>query len=942
MHAPPVSHGPAIPAPPSRRRAAFATAAILGIALGGLSGACGDTPSAPPAPPAGSGSAPGAPKTKSPRDPAVEKILASRPDLAKTKVVVLGMDGLDPDTVKRLAGEGRLPHFRRLLDHGAFGPLRTTQPILSPILWTTIATGKWATEHGILDFMRADPKDPSKRVPVTSDLRQVEAVWDIAGRYGKEVGLVGWLASHPAEHVNGFAVSERNEHLAYLFKEQIPPTNEGKAWPPDLAARVQRMRKPPTAFTAAHGREFMEVTDEEWAAACTVDEFQRDNRINNLRLILQAATNFRSIGRTLWEERKPALFCSYFEAVDATGHYFSCYESPPTWNPKEPSQLARMTQSDPAVVARAAEAMRTKGNDAAIQVLRQARVAPPKIEDILEGLQGADAERVRKWGKVIENMYAWHDGLLGEWMDAVDREQDAVLVLVSDHGFATGASRPPWDSNFSSRPGGASYHRQDGVLGLYGKGVRDGFEIEPYLPARRNRPAQGAIILDIAPTVLALLGLPKGEDMPGRVIAEAFTRTLATETVPSHEAGRALRLARERVAAATGSARRSNGLDPDEEKQQDKLLNDLLAVGYVGTSKDAPVRIARHLAVQFLQQGKLQDALDAFREALAAATGDERLGLLVQIHQTMMKLGKTEEAKAPLKEALQINPRFLPGLVALAQMHDRSGDAVAAVRLWEQARTVDAENPEFAVYLASSLRERAVTLQDIEEQHADLTRALDLLDEAEALVALARSRARTAAGLDPATGDEGSADDEEEAGLGPAGHNIRGMVLLDLGDHEGAREEFERAAKDNEHFIRPRNNLGVLHMRLAMVSFQRAQEAANGGATAEIVESHGAEMRRNADRAVKWFDDILLIDPEYHKAYCNRAEVRLTFPPVDHEAARNDLDEALRIDPNYRRAKAMRDRLAQVTGETPPPGPAPGGGAAPVAPPSPAPRRQGR
>jgi predicted AlkP superfamily phosphohydrolase/phosphomutase len=69
------------------------------------------------------------------------------------RVVLVGVDGADPGILERLIGEGRLPTFARLKAAGASGHLRSREPLLSPILWTTIATGRKAQDHGILDFV---------------------------------------------------------------------------------------------------------------------------------------------------------------------------------------------------------------------------------------------------------------------------------------------------------------------------------------------------------------------------------------------------------------------------------------------------------------------------------------------------------------------------------------------------------------------------------------------------------------------------------------------------------------------------------------------------------------------------------------------------------------------------------------------------------------------
>src|SRR5258706_16021431 len=69
------------------------------------------------------------------------------------RVLLIGIDGADLQIIDRLIAEGKLPTFQRLEREGAFGPLRSQEPLLSPIVWTTIATGRKPEDHGILDFV---------------------------------------------------------------------------------------------------------------------------------------------------------------------------------------------------------------------------------------------------------------------------------------------------------------------------------------------------------------------------------------------------------------------------------------------------------------------------------------------------------------------------------------------------------------------------------------------------------------------------------------------------------------------------------------------------------------------------------------------------------------------------------------------------------------------
>jgi predicted AlkP superfamily phosphohydrolase/phosphomutase len=74
------------------------------------------------------------------------------------RVVVLGLDGLDPTIVKALIDMGRAPNFKKLAERGSFLPLATTMPALSPVAWSSFITGLTPGGHGIADFIARDPK----------------------------------------------------------------------------------------------------------------------------------------------------------------------------------------------------------------------------------------------------------------------------------------------------------------------------------------------------------------------------------------------------------------------------------------------------------------------------------------------------------------------------------------------------------------------------------------------------------------------------------------------------------------------------------------------------------------------------------------------------------------------------------------------------------------
>ena len=74
------------------------------------------------------------------------------------RVVVVGLDGLDPGLTRRYMDEGLMPNFKKVMEKGSFGPLGTTCPSISPVAWSSFATGLTPARHGIFDFLDRDLK----------------------------------------------------------------------------------------------------------------------------------------------------------------------------------------------------------------------------------------------------------------------------------------------------------------------------------------------------------------------------------------------------------------------------------------------------------------------------------------------------------------------------------------------------------------------------------------------------------------------------------------------------------------------------------------------------------------------------------------------------------------------------------------------------------------
>ncbi len=843
----------------------------------------------------GKGTGAGGSADSSRLDPVVQAALVRNARLSGNRVIVLGLDGADPDLVKELVAAGRLPHFRRLMEEGAFGPLYSQLPMLSPLLWTTIATGKWPTEHGVLDFLVRDESDPKKRTTVQSRNRQVEALWDIAGRYGRKVALVGWLASHPAERVNGWAVSERTELLAYLFGEKALASDEGKTWPPELIDELRPLRRSPSEVAREELLPFVDVTEEQYRAATATEEFSDDRRVNNLRLIHCAADNFLRMGMHLWRSRAPDLLCIYFEDLDAVSHNFMAYREPVTWKPRDADEILKFFKGDPPPGAPPVDRAMV---EALVRKIRGEMPEEEKVQvpegqvrylgQIRELATGADPERVKRWGRAVDAAYVEADRILGEVMDAMDDR--TTLLVVSDHGFESGPAKPPFDSSFRSTSGGAQYHRVEGLLAAFGRGVRKGFAVPAFAPVK---PPVHARLLDIAPTALALMGFPKAKDMPGRVLGEIFDLDLATGEVDTYETGRSTRLAKERMQREERRRLDAGGNDPTEDAALEDAMSHLLAVGYVGTEEEGPVRALMHMAVSFLQQDRLEEAEEAFGEVLRTATGPQKLQALYQLGVIRRRSGDPAGAEKRFREALAAHPDFIPAMAGIAGLLEERGDREGTLAQWEGICALD-RNPLFRLRLADSLRQ-ASARSDPGERVKKLTRALEILE-----------------GLRAADGGGAAAG---EGAFEAIRRNYMGMVLVDGGRLESAAEAFRQSAEADGKYLRPRNNMAVVCMRQAAYDVARAAELADPAAR----EPHLRNAAAQREAALAWADGVLAIDPANPKARYNRAEVFAKIPPTDLPAAEKELLLALESARDYRRAKQLLEEVRSARRKMTPP-----------------------
>ena len=132
------------------------------------------------------------------------------------KVIVIGLDGFDPKLVEPLLDAGALPNLARLRAEGGYSRLGTTYPALTPVAWSTFATGTNPGGHGIFDFIRRDPRTylpdfsltryEQKRAylpPKAVNLRRGTPVWELLSQAGMPSTIVRCPCTYPPDNIYG-------------------------------------------------------------------------------------------------------------------------------------------------------------------------------------------------------------------------------------------------------------------------------------------------------------------------------------------------------------------------------------------------------------------------------------------------------------------------------------------------------------------------------------------------------------------------------------------------------------------------------------------------------------------------------------------------------------------------------------------------------------------
>jgi predicted AlkP superfamily phosphohydrolase/phosphomutase len=449
-------------------------------------------------------------------------------------VIVVGFDGLEPSLVRKWAGEGKLPNFKRLMYNGAFGELASVVPPSSAPAWTSAVTGVNPGKHGIYSFLvnaiptlssSTDKNAPGPPVFCTSANRGFQAVWDGLGRCGRRSILTDIPLTSPADSLNGIMISG------------FPHASEDRAadyWPPSTVKYLTDYVFDSFGIPVGRGHEQEFISDQEATSA------------KRLR-----------VGLSLFDEPGWDLFWIVFTFTDRYQHYFWKYmdRNHPMYDPVA-GQLyggaiesayvmadtylgefaGRMRDTDLLVVlsdhgfrpvyyvvnstnflvrslGQVPEIMCADYFEVKFRIVTSGPGAEEKHASLEKALTASLRELTdpTRGTRIVDSVYVKEQIYKGPYLsmapDVIGQEAAGYLFftlpMTPDLRLIDAGPNP--DEAFSG------FHKREGTLGLYGKYIRPGQTVN-------------ARIIDIAPIIYAYLGVPAPAEIDGRVPAQAFNQ----------------------------------------------------------------------------------------------------------------------------------------------------------------------------------------------------------------------------------------------------------------------------------------------------------------------------------------------------------------------------------------------------------------------------------
>lgn len=471
------------------------------------------------------------------------------------KVTVIGLDGASWPVLQKLLDKGQLPNIARLMSEGASGPLMSLPVSASPIVWTSIASGKQPEKHGVTEFI------------VDSTALRTKRIWEICEDNGMTVGMFGWLVTYPPKPVNGFLVpgwlatgpETHPEDLSYIKKLELIFKHKMKPAISDLLSTLRALLR------GGAGGKVLYRLGCKFGKRLVTGHLSPGDYWKVRSLTMEMNVNLYS---RLLREYSPDFSAILITEIDNLSHRYWKYFEPEEFKPGLVSEREkrRFGEVIPTIYRQADEhvgrLLEQITDDTTLVVLSdhgfQALNIPIRIDPakLLAGTEFEDA--FNHWYLGIELHLKPTDEASAEdlldkaisYMEKarvanphlplleVDKKDGGVVRVRLNHDlFDVGnpkdlvcivgeneISFPDLMAEDGFFLSGA--HAPEGIFVARGPNIKSGVSLD------------NASVLDITPTLLRLLDLPLDQEMDGKVLEDAITEDHLSShplrTVPSY------------------------------------------------------------------------------------------------------------------------------------------------------------------------------------------------------------------------------------------------------------------------------------------------------------------------------------------------------------------------------------------------------------------------
>lgn len=238
--------------------------------------------------------------------------------MSKKKLLLIGWDAADWKLIGPLIAKGQMPALKQMIDKGVYGNMATMNPPFSPMLWTSVATGKTPDKHGVLGFVEIMPDLQGVR-PVSNCSRTTRAIWNILHNQGLKSNLVGWWPSYPAEPINGVVVSDKYQKVNADPAKRKQPEMDA-IHPKSERDDFLKLRMFPTEITKAHILPFIPN-----AARINQDE---DKLLKPFARIMSQNVSLHNCATRLLRTTEWDFMAVYHDMIDHYCHTFMKFHPP--------------------------------------------------------------------------------------------------------------------------------------------------------------------------------------------------------------------------------------------------------------------------------------------------------------------------------------------------------------------------------------------------------------------------------------------------------------------------------------------------------------------------------------------------------------------------------------------------------------------------------------